>query len=174
MEMENENGLGDRIRDSEAPPVQEEKKPSEIVLERDLLSVPYRPLSEVWSKLLSLISTVTEGTGFQHAEEAAEELGLIGRHVQTLIALRAVESLEICLGRLRMAIRLHEDPSAREDASAPVEEVLKQAGECERLRISLVLRPTESGVVRRIAELLGSAEFGAISLEVREKEGEGE
>ena len=72
-----------------------------------------------------------------------------------------------------MAIRLHEDPSAQEDASAPLEEVLKQAGECERLRVSLVLRPTKSGVVARIAELLRSVEFGAISLEVREKE-EGE
>ncbi len=51
-----------------------------------------------------------------------EELDLIGRHVQTLIALRAVESLEVLLGRLRMAIRLHEDPSAREDASALMEE----------------------------------------------------
>jgi len=73
------------------------------------------------------------------------------------------------LWRLMQAYSGSEHPTVED-----MEEVLKQAGECERLRISLVLRSTESGVVRGIPELLGSAEFGAISLEVREKEGEGE
>lgn len=147
--------------------VNEKETKNKVVVERKLLSTPFRPSGMVADQILHFFSYGIKERSYPKIEEFEKDLSTIKECIELLLVARSVRSMELGIEDMAMKIDLSENPYEGEvELSRPIVIPKPLSGDARPV-LTIEAKDTPSNLKNQLSEIVQSANMQVLMVALK-------